>query len=140
MKSHNGVLIVLVAGVRMVASFTECNRWISLGNVFTRASLFEGQQRIAPLASSTVGGPDGSSAPASYIMSTIERARTVAAACTSGTLCTSCKNQEGAPFGSHVDYILDAQGCPVLLLSEQALHTANIRVRIGSHDKAHAGR
>ena len=33
---------------------------------------------------------------------------------------------EGSPFGSYVDYILDEDGCPVLLLSEQSLHTQNI--------------
>lgn len=32
----------------------------------------------------------------------------------------------GAPFGSYVDYILDDKGCPVLLLSEQSIHTQNI--------------
>jgi len=63
-----------------------------------------------------------------YVMSTVERARTVASACSSGTLCTSCKNQEGAPFGSHVDYVLDAKGWPVLLLNEQSLHTGNVKV------------
>jgi len=64
----------------------------------------------------------------SYVMSTVEKARTVAAACTSGTLCTSSKSQEGAPFGSHVDYVLDAQGWPALLLNDQAIHTGNIEV------------
>ena len=34
---------------------------------------------------------------------------------------------EGFPFGSYVDYILDENGWPVLLLSEQSLHTVNIK-------------
>jgi len=34
---------------------------------------------------------------------------------------------QGSPFGSYVDYILDEQGWPVLLLSGQSLHTVNIR-------------
>jgi putative heme iron utilization protein len=34
---------------------------------------------------------------------------------------------KGAPFGSYVDYILDENGWPVLLLSDQSLHTINIR-------------
>ena len=33
----------------------------------------------------------------------------------------------GFPFGSFVDYISDENGRPVLLLSEQSLHTQNIR-------------
>jgi putative heme iron utilization protein len=35
---------------------------------------------------------------------------------------------KGIPFGSYVDYILDELGCPVLLLSEQSLHTTNVKV------------
>jgi putative heme iron utilization protein len=61
-----------------------------------------------------------------YVMSPVERARTVAAACTSGTFCTACKNDDGAPFGSHVDYVLDAAGWPVLLLNDASLHTKNV--------------
>jgi len=34
---------------------------------------------------------------------------------------------QGSPFGSYVDYILDAKGWPVMLLSDQSLHTINIR-------------
>lgn len=34
---------------------------------------------------------------------------------------------QGIPFGSYVDYILDDHGSPVLLLSEQSLHTINIK-------------
>ena len=48
--------------------------------------------------------------------------------CTSATLCTSSVEEgiEGSPFGSYVDYIIDDNGWPVLLLSEQSLHTMNI--------------
>jgi putative heme iron utilization protein len=34
---------------------------------------------------------------------------------------------QGYPFGSYVDYILDENGCPVMLLSDQSMHTANIK-------------
>lgn len=49
--------------------------------------------------------------------------------CTSGTLCTTSVQDgvEGAPFGSYVDYILDQNGWPVLLLSEQSIHTVNLK-------------
>lgn len=58
-----------------------------------------------------------------------DKARTITHVCTSGTLCTTSVMDEvkGSPFGSYVDYILDDSGWPVLLLSEQSLHTVNIR-------------
>ena len=58
-----------------------------------------------------------------------DKARTITHVCNSGTLCTTSVMDDvsGAPFGSYVDYILDDQGWPVLLLSEQSLHTVNIK-------------
>ena len=58
-----------------------------------------------------------------------EKARTVTAVCTSGTLCTLSGSEgiEGAPFGSYVDYVLDDDGLPVLLMNEMSMHTMNIR-------------
>lgn len=58
-----------------------------------------------------------------------DRARTITHICTSGTLCTisSIDGAHNFPFGSYVDYILDEQGWPILLLSEQSLHTQNIQ-------------
>ena len=58
-----------------------------------------------------------------------DRARTITHVCTSGTLCTTSVMddvEKGSPFGSYVDYILDENGWPVLLLSDQSLHTVNI--------------
>eukprot|EP01038_Epipyxis_sp_PR26KG_P004308 gene4308-6105_t len=59
-----------------------------------------------------------------------DKARTITHVCTSGTLCTTSvmEGVEGVPFGSYVDYILDEVGWPVLLLSDQSLHTQNIRM------------
>jgi len=34
---------------------------------------------------------------------------------------------EGAPFGSYVDYVLDDNGNPVLLMNEMSMHTVNIQ-------------
>ena len=58
-----------------------------------------------------------------------DKARTITHICTSGTLCTTSAEEgvEGAPFGSYVDYVLDSNGWPVLLLSEQSLHTVNLK-------------
>jgi len=58
-----------------------------------------------------------------------EKARTVTSACTSGTLCTMSAHEgiQGAPFGSFVDYVLDDDGNPVLLMNEMSMHTINIQ-------------
>lgn len=58
-----------------------------------------------------------------------DKARTITHVCTSGTLCTisSIDGVAGFPFGSYVDYILDDKGWPVLLLSDQSMHTINIK-------------
>ena len=57
-----------------------------------------------------------------------ERARTVTTSVTSGTLCTVSQSEgiEGSPFGSYVDYVLDDDGNPVLLMNEMSMHTMNI--------------
>lgn len=61
-------------------------------------------------------------------LNTAEKARTVSSVCTSGTLCTMSYMDgiEGAPFGSYVDYVLDDNGNPVLLMNEMSMHTVNI--------------
>jgi heme iron utilization protein len=57
-----------------------------------------------------------------------EKARTVTSVCTSGTLCTVSYHEgiQGAPFGSFVDYVLDDQGSPVLLMNDMSMHTINL--------------
>jgi len=71
------------------------------------------------------GGDD--TAEKSWSLSPTERARTVAQTCISGTLCTLAEGEAAMPFGSHVDYILDSNGSPVMLLSDQSLHTTNLK-------------
>lgn len=58
-----------------------------------------------------------------------EKARTVTSCCTSGTLCTMSAQEgiQGAPFGSFVDYVLDDDGNPVLLMNDMSMHTINIQ-------------
>jgi putative heme iron utilization protein len=58
-----------------------------------------------------------------------EKARTVTSCCTSGTLCTMSAHEgiQGAPFGSFVDYVLDDDGNPVLLMNDMSMHTINIQ-------------
>mmetsp|Transcript_24825 Transcript_24825/g.41369 ORF Transcript_24825/g.41369 Transcript_24825/m.41369 type:complete len:338 (-) Transcript_24825:54-1067(-) len=67
--------------------------------------------------------------PGMYIRPSItDKARTITHVCTSGTLCTTSIMDDVAnsPFGSYVDYVLDEMGRPVMLLSDQSLHTQNI--------------
>jgi Putative heme iron utilization protein len=61
-------------------------------------------------------------------LSVEEKAKTVITVCTSGTLCTKSNHDgiEGAPFGSFVDYVLDDDGNPILLMNEMSMHTMNI--------------
>lgn len=58
-----------------------------------------------------------------------EKARTVTSVCTSGTLCTLAVREgiQGAPFGSYVDYVLDDEGNPILLMNDMSMHTINIQ-------------
>ncbi len=59
----------------------------------------------------------------------MDKTRTITHICNSATLCTISEvpGIDGSPFGSYVDYILDENGWPVLLLNEQSLHTMNIK-------------
>lgn len=67
--------------------------------------------------------------PSSFRPSITDKARTITHVCTAGTLCTTSaiKDVEGFPFGSYVDFICDEAGSPILLLSDQSVHTNNIR-------------
>ena len=75
------------------------------------------------------GSTEGTSTPPKIRLNVPEKARTVSSVCTSGTLCTSSymDDIQGAPFGSFVDYVLDDQGNPVLLMNEMSMHTVNIQ-------------
>jgi putative heme iron utilization protein len=74
-----------------------------------------------------------------------ERCRTLAAKATSATLSTIARDPSGFPYGSLVTLAIDAAGCPLLLLSELAEHSGNLRARpeasvlltepLGTHDQ-----
>ncbi|KAI0567142.1 FMN binding protein [Gracilaria domingensis] len=85
--------------------------------------------RARPLA--TASSPPSHTAPSlqdtsSHRLTPAARARTLVNVCNTGTLCTASHKHDGAPFGSHVDYILDADGCPIFLLANGAAHTRNL--------------
>jgi hypothetical protein len=75
-----------------------------------------GPPRLGPL------GFDTSPAPSHG-----ERARTLAAASSEGTLSTLAVEPRGHPFGSVVAFVLDAAGHPVFVASRLAEHTRNFR-------------
>jgi hypothetical protein len=56
-----------------------------------------------------------------------ERARTLLYLGRVGTLSTVSRKHPGWPFGSVMPYGLDAQGCPIFLISSMAVHTQNLR-------------
>lgn len=83
----------------------------------------------AAVAEAVNGSKEETSIPPEIRLNVPEKARTVSSVCTSGTLCTSSymDDIEGAPFGSFVDYVLDDEGNPVLLMNEMSMHTVNIQ-------------
>jgi putative heme iron utilization protein len=72
--------------------------------------------------------PDNTKIVNNIRLSVEEKAKTVITVCNSGTLCTKSNHDgiEGAPFGSFVDYVLDDEGNPILLMNEMSMHTMNI--------------
>lgn len=56
-----------------------------------------------------------------------EQCRTLAAQAGMATLCTRAVDPEGFPYGSLTQFAADADGNPLLLLSELAEHTVNLR-------------
>ena len=92
---------------------------------FRIRALASTQTTVTPVAAA---GSDESipEKPLEHRLSTGVRARTLFHTCSSGTLCTMSAKHPGVPFGSHVDYILDEDGRPVVLLAHNATHTKNL--------------
>lgn len=56
-----------------------------------------------------------------------ERVRTLLSLSSVGMLSTVSRKQPGFPFGSLMPFALDAQGQPLFLISNMAMHTANVK-------------
>jgi heme oxygenase (biliverdin-IX-beta and delta-forming) len=82
------------------------------------------------MAKETHGRPAGGSEPSTLgsvaSPSHAERARTLLASTSTGTLCTLAREPAGYPYGSLITFGLDG-GEPVFLISELAEHTRNLR-------------
>ena len=56
-----------------------------------------------------------------------ERVRTLLSLASVATLCTMSRKHPGFPFGSLMPYALDAEGRPLFLISNMAMHTQNLK-------------
>lgn len=90
----------------------------------SRGLIFSVRNVVPAAASPPVASSDAT--PEAHRLSAGERARTVVHVCASGTLCTSSAKHAGVPFGSHADYVIDADGRPVFLLAKNATHSKNL--------------
>ena len=96
-----------------------------ISSVLSLASSDELSKEEKKESYTAVPGMEGAISP-----TVTDKARTIAHVCSSATLSTLCSGtvtgEAGCPFGSYVDYILNDDGWPVLLLSEQSVHTQNV--------------
>lgn len=69
-------------------------------------------------------------------MSSAEVARTITSLISYGTLSTI--DNDGTPLGTFVTFVLDDNGCPLLRLRANAVHTANLKLRSQCTLFAHA--
>ena len=118
---HLGIVILaclLLTPTEMVGAF-------SIGYVSPRLPTAQS----ATTAAASLSQTSQVDTPPKIRLNVPEKARTVCSVCTSGTLCTTSHTDsiEGAPFGSFVDYVLDDEGNPVLLMNEMSMHTLNIQ-------------
>lgn len=100
-------------------------------SVLSTATAVNGESATATTTTNGANSSEEStnSATPDIRLNVYEKARTVTSVCTSGTLCTLAAREgmEGTPFGSFVDYVLDDEGNPVLLMNDMSMHTINIR-------------
>jgi putative heme iron utilization protein len=130
-KSQYGLYVtILLNALSMIESFKSGCWWVKGGSKFSSINIYAS---IDSLKMSTETLAPAISAQHNIRPSTTDKARTITHICTSGTLCTTSvmDGVQGFPFGSYVDYILDENGWPILLLSDQSLHTQNIQKNAG---------
>jgi len=134
---HFSTALIFVAAIAQTSAFVPIHNQINHGLVHTYYNSQQTKQTQRCLVAATVDGSSQADADisikedstiANIRLSVIEKAKTVTSVCTSGTLCTTSRSDsiEGAPFGSFVDYVLDDNGNPVLLMNEMSMHTMNI--------------
>jgi len=141
MRLVSGLTLFLTSAVTNAFSIVPTTTRTASRASLSVSSPSSGHVRIYPLASTAAAVNGDATAAATSTdetndaseqinirLNVNEKARTVLSVCTSGTLCTTSNHDgiEGAPFGSFVDYVLDDDGFPVLLMSDLSMHTKNI--------------
>lgn len=84
-------------------------------------------QSGAPGSDGGQAAGDAGATNTAAVPSHAERCRTLAARARAGTLCTLAREPAGYPYGSLVAVAFDGAGRPLLLLSDLAEHTANLK-------------
>jgi len=77
--------------------------------------------------SDSVHGSNGSSQPPAPELTLAERARTLMHVGGASSLSTMSVKHPGYPFGSVMPYAVDNSGNPIVLISQMAMHTKNLR-------------
>jgi len=116
-------------GVLQFPSQSQRSSWVPVHR-FSSAIAVNGDKSISSTTTQITAESAESATPNNNIRLNVnEKARTVTSVCTSGTLCTVSQEDgiQGAPFGSFVDYVLDDNGNPILLMNDMSMHTINIR-------------
>ncbi len=72
-------------------------------------------------------GSSGSSQPTAPEQTLAERARTLMSVGGASSLSTMSVKHPGYPFGSVMPYVVDDSGSPIVLISQMATHTKNLR-------------
>lgn len=123
-KQHNNGVLGFSLGAHCLSHTAASKQHVN-------ARLSQPSTRIAATAVAETSNvsKEETSTPPDIRLNVPEKARTVSSVCTSGTLCTSSymEDIQGAPFGSFVDYVLDDDGNPVLMMNEMSMHTVNIQ-------------
>lgn len=129
--------LIFAVATAQTSAFVPAQNQLRLSPIQNSYNLQQAKQTHRCVVAATVNGSsqadtntsvEGDSTIANIRLSVIEKAKTVTSVCTSGTLCTTSRSDsiEGAPFGSFVDFVLDDNGNPVLLMNEMSMHTMNI--------------
>jgi len=123
------LLSIIFAAPSSTIAFTSLSLWRN--NHLSSDHQVYVTSKSSHLASATTlvnGEDDGSATIPKIRLSIEEKSKTVLSVCTSGTLCTTSSHEgiEGSPFGSFVDYVLDNDGNPILLMNEMSMHSLNI--------------
>jgi putative heme iron utilization protein len=129
------IVVLLLSLINAVICFHQLRSMSNLRSTITKlriglpsTSSYHGADNYSPIFDNKRNAAESNNIIQNIRPSITDRARTIAHVCTTGTLCTTSSKKDiaGIPFGSYVDYILNEQGWPIVLLNVNAVHTQNI--------------